>query len=70
MSEDIYDEALKDAKILARRISPDDYKILKMYWEKKSYTQIAYKLRLYGLEFKGITYLEMLMNELIKMKEH
>ena len=40
-----------------------------MYWEKKSYTLIAYMLRRYGLEFKGLTYLEALVSELIKMKE-
>jgi len=69
VSEDIFDEALKDAKNLAGRISPDDYETLKRYWEKKSFTLIAFLLRRYGIEFKGITYLETLIDELIKMKE-
>ena len=60
---------MSDAKKLAGKISSHDYGTLKMCWEKKSYTLIAYMLRRYGLEFKGLTYLEALVSELIKMKE-
>jgi hypothetical protein len=69
MSEDYFEEALKDARVLARRISPDDYENLKKYWENKSYTFIAYMLRRYGIEFKGLTHLETLVNELKNIKE-
>jgi hypothetical protein len=69
MSDDFSDEASRDAKNLLGRINPDDYETLKQYWQKKSFTLIAYMLRRYGIEFKGLTYLERLVNELIKMKE-
>ena len=69
MSEDISDEASRDAKNLLGRINPDDYQTLKQYWQKKSFTLIAYMLRRYGIEFKGLTYLERLVAELIRMKE-
>lgn len=69
MSEDYFDEALKDAKVLAGRISPDDYESLKKHWNNKSFTLIAYMLRRYGLEFKGLTYLEILVGELLDIKE-
>lgn len=69
MSDDFSDEASRDAKNLLGRINPDDYETLKQYWQKKSFTLIAYMLRRYGIEFKGLTYLERLVDELIKMKE-
>ncbi len=69
MSEDYFDEALRDAKVLAGRISPNDYESLKKYWRNKSFTLIAYMLRRYGLEFKGLTYLEILVGELLDIKE-
>lgn len=69
MSEDYFEEALKDARVLARRISADDYENLKKYWANKSYTFIAYMLRRYGIEFKGLTHLETLVNELQNIKE-
>ena len=69
MSDDAFDEASRDAKNLLGRINADDYETLKQYWEKKSFTLIAYMLRRYGIEFKGLTYLERLVDELIKMKE-
>ncbi|MDH5687733.1 MAG: hypothetical protein OEZ48_07725 [Candidatus Bathyarchaeota archaeon] len=68
MSDDISDEASRDAKNLLGRINPDDYETLKQYWQKKSFTLIAYMLRRYGIEFKGLTYLERLVAELIRMK--
>ena len=68
MSKDYYDEALKDAGILAKRIILEDYENLKKYWKNKSYTLIAFMLRRYGLEFKGLTYLETMVKELFEMK--
>jgi len=69
VSEDFFDEALKDAKVLAGRINLDDYESLKTYWQSKSFTLIASMLRRYGIDFKGLTYLETLMDELFKIKE-
>ena len=69
MSLDYVEEALSDAKVLAGRISSDDYESLKKYWGNKSYTLIAYMLRRYGMEFKGLTYLEILVNELLNRRE-
>ena len=69
LMEDIFNEALKDAKNLLERIHPEDYETLKQYWQRKSFALIASMLRRYGIEFKGITYLETLIDELIKMKE-
>mgnify|MGYP001146696680 CR=1 FL=1 len=69
MSEEIIDEATNDARNLADRINPDDYTTLKLYWQKKSFASIAFMLRKYGIEFKGLTHLEVLVGELIKMKE-
>ena len=70
MSLDYVEEALRDAKVLAARISPDDYLSLKKYWQSRSYTLIAYMLRRYGIDFKGLTYLEALVGELLTMKEN
>lgn len=67
--EDVFDEAFRDVKKLIKRISSYDYKTLNMYLEKKSFTLIAYMLRRYGIEFKGLTHLETMVSELIKMKE-
>jgi hypothetical protein len=69
VSSNYFDTAAKDADILAKRISPEDYENLKKYWENKSFTSIAFMLRRYGLEFKGLTYLEVLVNEVLKKKE-
>jgi len=69
MGKDISEEALGDAKILASRISPYDYGTLKMYWEMKSYALIAYMLRRYGFEYKGLTHLEILVEKLIRTRE-
>jgi len=69
MSEDYFTAGEKDAKILAKRISREDYENLKVHWKNRNYTLIAYMLRRYGLDFKGLTYLETLVNELIKIKE-
>jgi len=69
MSEDYFTAGEKDAKILAKKISREDYENLKVHWKNKNYTLLAYMLRRYGLDFKGLTYLETLINELVKMKE-
>jgi len=69
VSEDIFEEAQRDAKRLAGRIRAEDYEKLKRFWENKSYMQITFLLRNYGLEFKGITYLETLMEELEKQQK-
>ena len=69
MSEDYFTAGEKDAKILAKRISREDYENLKVHWKNRNYTLIAYMLRKYGLDFKGLTYLETLVNEIIKIKE-
>lgn len=69
MSEDITEEASKDAERLAARIKPEDYELLKQHWQKKSFSSIVFMLRRYGIEFKGLTYLEFLVEELIKTKE-
>jgi len=52
---------------LVRRINPDDSATLKLYWEKKSFACITFMLRKYGIDFKGVTYLEVLVDELIKI---
>jgi len=69
MSEDYFTEGEKDAKILAKKISHEDYENLKVHWKNKNYTLLAYMLRRYGLDFKGLTYLETLVSELVKLKE-
>ncbi|MEM2129837.1 MAG: hypothetical protein QXZ70_04480 [Candidatus Bathyarchaeia archaeon] len=69
MSENYFSLGERDAKILARKISLEDYETIKVHWKNKNYTLIAYMLRKYGLDFKGLTYLETLINELIKIKE-
>ena len=69
MSDNYFDMAARDAEILAKRISLEDYESLKKYWENKSLTSIAFMLRRYGLEFKGLTYLEVLVSEVLKKKE-
>jgi len=69
MSEDYYAIGERDAKILAKKISCEDYETLKVHWKNKNYTLLAFMLRRYGLDFKGLTYLETLVNDLIKIKE-
>ncbi len=69
MSEDYFIAGEKDAKVLAKKISREDYENLKVHWKNKNYTMLAYMLRRYGLDFKGLTYLETLVNELVKLKE-
>ena len=66
---DISSEAIADAKVLAKKISMEDYMSIKRFWERRDYAFIAVILRRYGLDFKGVTYLEMLIDELMREKE-
>ncbi len=66
---DISSEAIADAKVLAKKISMEDYMSIKRFWERRDYALIAVILRRYGLDFKGVTYLEMLIDELMREKE-
>jgi len=68
VSTDYFEEAARDARILADKISLEDYENLKKYWRNKRYFLIASMIRRYGLEFKGLTYLENLMEELLKIR--
>jgi hypothetical protein len=69
MSENYFTEGERDAKILAKKISHEDYENLKVQWKNRNYSFLAYMLRRYGLDFRGLTYLETLVNEIIKIKE-
>jgi hypothetical protein len=69
VTEDYFIAGERDARVLAKRISREDYENLKVQWKNRNYALIAYMLRRYGLDFKGLTYLETLVDELIKMKE-
>ena len=62
-------KASRDAKDLAKRMSLDEYDHLRSFWQRKRYATIAFVLRRHGLEFKGISYLESLMNELVSIME-
>ena len=65
------DEVLKEAKLLASRIIDEDIKLIRKFWEDKNYGLIAFVLRKYGLEFKGIIYTEDLIKEFDRIiKEH
>jgi len=63
------EEFLKDAQSLAEKISPEDYENIKQYFYKRNFEIITFLLRKYGLEFKGLIHLEILVNELIRIKE-
>jgi len=62
-------EVLKDAETLATKISLEDYQSITRFWQSRSFASVASVLRKYGLEFKGITYMEALMNELLRMRK-
>jgi hypothetical protein len=62
-------EVQKDAKRLADSITTEDYEAAKEHWRTRSFMSIAFILRKYGLEFKGITFMEKLMEELTKLIE-
>jgi ribosomal protein S25 len=62
-------EVQKDTKRLADSITNEDYEAVKEHWRTRSFMSIAFILRKYGLEFKGITYMERLMEELTKLIE-
>ena len=60
-------EVQKDAKRLANSMTSEDYEDVKEHWRTKNFMSIAFVLRKYGLEFKGITYMERLIEELSKL---
>jgi hypothetical protein len=62
-------EVQKDASRLADTITSEDYEDVKKHWQTRSFMFIAFVLRKYGLEFKGITYMERLMEELSILME-
>jgi len=62
-------EVLKDAKILADKITEEDVKMIEKFWETRNYNVIALILRSYGLEFKGIIYTEKLIKEFLRIKK-
>ena len=62
-------EVQKDARRLASSITSEDYEVMKEHWRTKSFMSLAFVLKKYGLEFKGITYMERLMEELSKLME-
>jgi hypothetical protein len=64
------EELKKDVKRLAKSMSREDYKAVKEHWRTRSFASIAVVLRKYGLEFKGITYMERLVSELTAMMEN
>ena len=61
------DELLKEARFLADKISWEDTKLIRDFWEDKNYHLIVPVLRRYGLEFKGIIYTEELIKEFLKI---
>ena len=60
-------EVLKEAKLLADKITKEDVKIIRKFWEDRNYDVIAIVLRRYGLEFKGIVYTEKLIKEFLRI---
>ena len=60
------DELMREAKLLVDRMSRDDAEAIKKFWEEKSYGQIAFLLRSYGLEFKGLTYTDELIKQILR----
>ncbi len=60
-------EIKKDAERLSCSLTTEDYEAIKKYWQTKSLLSFASILRKYGIDFKGITYMERLMNELSKL---
>jgi|GEM_PF-2410720 hypothetical protein len=62
-------EVQKDAERLMNVVSPEDYEALREYWQTRSFLSLAFLLKKYGLEFKGITFTERLMEELSRLKQ-
>ncbi|HIE18818.1 TPA: hypothetical protein EYP75_03740 [Candidatus Bathyarchaeota archaeon] len=60
-------EVLKEAKLLANRITEEDVELIRNLWEDRDYDVIAIVLRKYGLEFKGIVYTEKLIKEFLRI---
>jgi len=63
------DEVLREATILARRMVERDVVSIMRFWRDKDYHMIAFMLKRYGLEFKGIIYTEELIKELLGILE-
>ena len=62
-------EVLKKAKLLADRIKDEDLEMIKRFWEERNYDVLTIILRKYGLEFKGIVYIQELIKEFLKIVE-
>jgi len=62
-------EVRKDAERLMNALSSEDYEAIKEHWRTRSFLSLAFLLKKYGLEFKGITYTERLMEELSKLRQ-
>ncbi len=62
-------EVRKDAERLMNALSSEDYEAIKEHWRTRSFLSLAFLLKKYGLEFKGITYTERLIEELSKLKQ-
>lgn len=60
-------EVKKDAERLAYSLTTEDYEAIQKYWRTKSLLSLASILRKYGIDFKGLTYMERLMDELSKL---
>ena len=63
------EEVRRDAERLAKSITPEDYKTIRELWQTRSFALITVVLKRYGLGFKGITYVERLIDELSKILE-
>jgi len=61
------DEVLREAAILAKRMIEKDVALIMRFWRDKDYQMIAFMLKKYGLEFKGIIYIEELIKELLRI---
>jgi len=62
-------EVQKDAERLANAVSSEDYEALREHWRTRSFLSLAFLLKKYGLEFKGITYMEKLMEKIAILKQ-
>jgi len=61
-------EVLREAKLLASRITNEDIRLVRKFWDERSYELIVIILKKYGLEFKGIVYTEELIKRVLKIK--
>lgn len=63
------DEVLREAELLAKRVIKKDLELIRKFWEDKNFYYIAYVLKKYGLEFKGIIHTDYLIKELLGIIE-